>query len=134
LPRVARACSARLPVALDVLLAIHTTILLSEAAASQSMLLPRHREHYAPGLRAQLEVGNAIPARAYMQAQRLRRRARIRLTTLLRGVDALVLPSMPDGAPRKLLDSSRMKKLGWRAQVPLNEGIRRTYDWYREHA
>jgi len=42
--------------------------------------------------------------------------------------------SMPDGAPRKLLDSSRMKKLGWRAQVPLNEGIRRTYDWYREHA
>ena len=63
------------------------------------MLLPRHREHYAPGLRAQLEVGNAIPARAYMQAQRLRRRARIRLTTLLRGVDALVLPSMPDGAP-----------------------------------
>jgi GDP-L-fucose synthase len=42
--------------------------------------------------------------------------------------------SMPDGAPRKLLDSSRMKKLGWQAQVPLAEGVRRTYDWYREHA
>jgi aspartyl-tRNA(Asn)/glutamyl-tRNA(Gln) amidotransferase subunit A len=97
--RDARVKRARLPVALDVLLAIHTTILLSEAAASQSMLLPQHREHYAPGLRAQLEVGNAIPARAYMQAQRLRRRARIRLTALLSGVDALVLPSMPDGAP-----------------------------------
>jgi len=42
--------------------------------------------------------------------------------------------SMPDGAPRKLLDSSRMKKLGWRAQVPLAEGVRRTYDWYRANA
>ena len=42
--------------------------------------------------------------------------------------------SMPDGAPRKLLDSSRMKKLGWQAQVPLAEGVLRTYDWYREHA
>jgi GDP-L-fucose synthase len=42
--------------------------------------------------------------------------------------------SMPDGAPRKLLDSSRMKRLGWQAQVPLAEGVRRTYDWYRAHA
>jgi GDP-L-fucose synthase len=42
--------------------------------------------------------------------------------------------SMPDGAPRKLLDSSRMKKLGWKAQVALPEGIRRTYEWYQAHA
>jgi GDP-L-fucose synthase len=42
--------------------------------------------------------------------------------------------SMPDGAPRKLLNSSRMNGLGWRAEVGLEEGIRRTYDWYRAHA
>jgi GDP-L-fucose synthase len=42
--------------------------------------------------------------------------------------------SMPDGAPRKLLDSSRMRKLGWRAQTSLGEGIRKTYDWYRSNA
>lgn len=42
--------------------------------------------------------------------------------------------SKPDGAPRKLLDSSRMKRLGWTAQVPLPEGIRRAYEWYRAHA
>ena len=42
--------------------------------------------------------------------------------------------SMPDGAPRKLLNSSRMNGLGWRAEVGLQEGIRRTYDWYRAHA
>lgn len=36
----------------------------------------------------------------------------------------------PDGTPRKLLDSSRLHALGWRAEVPLEEGIRATYAWY----
>jgi GDP-L-fucose synthase len=39
-------------------------------------------------------------------------------------------PSKPDGTPRKLLDVSRMRSLGWQPKVPLEEGIRRTYDWY----
>jgi len=42
--------------------------------------------------------------------------------------------SMPDGAPQKLLDSSRMKRLGWQARMPLAEGVRKTYEWYRAHA
>ena len=37
----------------------------------------------------------------------------------------------PDGTPKKLLDVSRIKALGWRSQVTLKEGIRRTYEWYR---
>ena len=35
--------------------------------------------------------------------------------------------SKPDGTPRKLLDVSRLAALGWRASVPLAEGIRRAY-------
>ncbi len=38
--------------------------------------------------------------------------------------------SKPDGTPRKLLDVSRMQRLGWTAKVSLDEGIRRTYGWY----
>lgn len=38
----------------------------------------------------------------------------------------------PDGAPRKLLDSSKIKKMGWTPKISLEEGIRRTYDWYKE--
>ena len=38
--------------------------------------------------------------------------------------------SMPDGTPRKLLDVSRLTQLGWRARIPLEEGIRQTYHWY----
>lgn len=36
----------------------------------------------------------------------------------------------PDGTPRKLLDVSRMKRFGWSPKVQLEEGIRRTYQWY----
>lgn len=41
--------------------------------------------------------------------------------------------SKPDGTPRKLQDVSRMHGLGWRHQVELEEGIRRTYQWYLEN-
>ncbi|MCK5378214.1 MAG: GDP-L-fucose synthase [Acidobacteria bacterium] len=40
--------------------------------------------------------------------------------------------SKPDGTPRKLLDLSRLHKLGWRNRIDLNHGIRLTYDWYTE--
>ena len=36
----------------------------------------------------------------------------------------------PDGTPRKALDSSRLFELGWRSQVPLREGLQKTYAWY----
>lgn len=42
-------------------------------------------------------------------------------------------PTKPDGTPRKLLDVSRLKKLGWKARVELKDGIARTYDWFKEH-
>jgi GDP-L-fucose synthase len=40
--------------------------------------------------------------------------------------------SKPDGMPRKLLDVSRLKSLGWEAKTSLEEGIRKTYEWYLE--
>ena len=39
----------------------------------------------------------------------------------------------PDGTPRKLLDVSRMRKLGWQHSIGLKEGIARTYAWYLKH-
>lgn len=39
----------------------------------------------------------------------------------------------PDGTPRKLLDVSKMNSLGWKSKVVLEEGIRTTYEWYRNH-
>ena len=36
----------------------------------------------------------------------------------------------PDGTPRKLLDSSRLRSLGWKPSISLHEGINSTYQWY----
>ena len=39
----------------------------------------------------------------------------------------------PDGAPRKLLDASRMSALAWTSSTPLAEGLKSTYQWYLEN-
>lgn len=54
---------------------------------------------------------------AYLVGEVVGYRGRIRFDT-----------SKPDGTPRKLLDVSKLKRLGWQASTPLAEGLRRTYD------
>jgi GDP-L-fucose synthase len=39
----------------------------------------------------------------------------------------------PDGTPRKLLDVGRMSALGWRPRIGLEDGLRFTWEWFREH-
>jgi GDP-L-fucose synthase len=36
----------------------------------------------------------------------------------------------PDGAPKKLMDSSKLRSLGWEPKITLEEGIKMTYDWF----
>ncbi len=41
--------------------------------------------------------------------------------------------SKPDGAPRKLMDVSRLRALGWQATIGLEEGLSDAYQWFVEH-
>jgi GDP-L-fucose synthase len=41
--------------------------------------------------------------------------------------------TMPDGTPRKLVDVTKLNRLGWQAQVDLDEGIDRTLRWYQDN-
>jgi len=43
-------------------------------------------------------------------------------------------PKRPDGAPQKLLDTSRLTALGWQAKMPLREGLRKFYDAFLAEA
>jgi GDP-L-fucose synthase len=41
--------------------------------------------------------------------------------------------NMPDGNPRKLLDSSFLHDLGWSSKIGLQDGLTRTYKWFVEN-
>ncbi|MFL9844962.1 GDP-L-fucose synthase family protein [Flavobacterium rhizosphaerae] len=41
--------------------------------------------------------------------------------------------SKPDGTPRKLMDVSKMHELGWKHRVGLQEGIEKTYQWFKDN-
>ena len=38
--------------------------------------------------------------------------------------------SKPNGVPSKLMDSNKMKGLGWTPKIPLKQGIKQTYEWF----
>lgn len=42
-------------------------------------------------------------------------------------------PSKPDGTPRKVVDTTYLQSLGWRAHTPLQQGLEQTYRWYVNH-
>lgn len=63
----------------------------------------------------------------------VRRLAEIIKTTVGYKGRILFDASHPDGAPRKILDVSKIKKMGWRASVALEDGIDKTYRWYLTH-
>ena len=41
--------------------------------------------------------------------------------------------SKPDGTPRKLMDISKMKEMGWEYKTDLQQGIEKTYSWFLEN-
>ncbi len=60
------------------------------------------------------------------------------LASLIRDIvdfagDIVFDDSFPDGAPRKLLDISRITKMDWKPKTSFQEGIKQTYEWYKEH-
>ena len=40
----------------------------------------------------------------------------------------------PDGTPRRLLDVTKLRALGWKPAIPLRDGIARTYEWFRANS
>jgi GDP-L-fucose synthase len=49
------------------------------------------------------------------------------------GAELVFDTSKPDGTPRKVLDISRLRNLGWEPSISLHDGIVSTYEWFLEH-
>ena len=75
-------------------------------------------QHYSDGLPVNVGSGQEVSIRDL-----------VRLVMEVLGHDGEIVfdPSKPDGTPRKLLDSSRLSKLGWSPKVDLREGIELAY-------
>ena len=41
--------------------------------------------------------------------------------------------SKPDGVPRKLMDVTRLKFMGWQAKIALEDGVSETYGWFLQN-
>ncbi len=41
--------------------------------------------------------------------------------------------SRPDGTPRKLMSSAKLQAMGWKPRISLEDGLRSTYQWFRDH-
>ena len=59
------------------------------------------------------------------------------LTTLMKpiigyGGDIILDISRPDGMPRKLLDSTKIRKMNWVPKISLEKGIKESYKWYKD--
>jgi GDP-L-fucose synthase len=88
-----------------------------------------HVDDLAAGLLALLEVEDPPDIVNIGSGEDLTIRALAELVAEVAGFKGEILqnPDMPDGTPRKCLDISRIRALGWSPAIPLKEGLRKTY-------
>lgn len=89
----------RIPSGAAALIGAHGVVMQAETASVHRRLIAQHPEHYAPRIKAFVENGALVPAVDYLDAQRLRRRLRREVSSLLAGGDCLVLPTVSGPAP-----------------------------------
>jgi aspartyl-tRNA(Asn)/glutamyl-tRNA(Gln) amidotransferase subunit A len=78
---------------------VYLHIVLPEAAWYHAPLLKEHGDKYSPAVRLRLEMGRYVLAEDYLRAMHARTVLRRAVDRALEGVDALILPAMPIGAP-----------------------------------
>lgn len=89
----------KIPLDLEMIKATQWTLLQAEALELHRDLFAREKEHYAPRMRAMIEVAHTLPAWAYLKAERLRRRIRAAVDASFDEVDCLLSPVSPDLPP-----------------------------------
>jgi aspartyl-tRNA(Asn)/glutamyl-tRNA(Gln) amidotransferase subunit A len=89
-----------LPEDMEIIYAAHRIVAFAECAAYHQEMFFQHNAEYGPKMHNLVELGLVTPASAYLQAQRLRRRARRNIQDSFNGFDALITPATPSTAPK----------------------------------
>ena len=102
---------------------VYREFMFSDDLASACIFLMENRSHKEIGEFVNIGVGEDLKIKE--------------LAEMIKGVvgfkgEIVWDTSKPDGTPKKLLDVSRLKKLGWEPKVQLRERIKKTYEWYKE--
>jgi GDP-L-fucose synthase len=93
---------------------------VEDAAAAMVFLMERYSEEAIINIASNEEV--SIDALARQIAHIVEYRGELSYNS-----------SKPDGMPRKVLDGSRLRLLGWEPSIVLSEGLTRTYEWFLEN-
>jgi aspartyl-tRNA(Asn)/glutamyl-tRNA(Gln) amidotransferase subunit A len=109
----AHARTIRLTTDLATVAAAQQTIMQVEAAEVHSALYRQLPDGYAPRMRALIETGQLVPATYYLRAQRIRRRFRREVETVLRDVDCLLMPTASTLAPPRETTGDRSFQAPW---------------------
>jgi amidase len=98
----ARLVEVALPASFPALREAGEIVLRAEAAASHAPLYARHAAEYPPRVKETIELGRAVSAVQYLEAQEVRRRARDQMNSIAARYDALLAPTVGAPAPRGL--------------------------------
>ncbi|HEX3721308.1 MAG TPA: amidase [Nitrolancea sp.] len=98
--------SIKLPLDLDLLLAVHHLIMQIEVASVHGEQVARMRDSYGPAVPADTDVGQLVPATYDVKARRLRGSLGRIIDTLFEEYDALILPTASNVAPARALGST----------------------------
>ena len=109
----ARLRTIRLVTELQIVADAQQTIMQVEAAETHHALHGEHAESYAPRMRALIESGQLVPATLYLRAQRIRRRFRQEVASMLGDVDCLVMPTVSNLAPDRSTTGDRTFQAPW---------------------
>ncbi len=101
---------------------LHVDDMAAASVHVMELAEPLYREHTQPML-SHINVGTGVDCTIRELAETMAK------VTGFKG-QLVFDTSKPDGTPRKLLDVSRLKELGWAATLALEDGLRDTYHWY----
>ena len=99
---------------------------VDDMATASVFVLDRPKAEYAANTQPMLShinVGSGIDISIHDLAQKV---------ASVTGYQGRIVtdPTKPDGAPRKLMDVTRLSQMGWSAQVELDQGLSETYRWF----